>query len=1446
MWARTVKQPVGFLLLYSLGCIGAVALVLYNHWSGLVLLGLYWGVVLAALWHPRWVAWLCVAAFELALLPLVLRYAPGLWAIAVFIIFSLIGHYGLIELIARLVEANRRHLTEAQEAQRRLHQILSRNPAVVYGLVPNPEPAAWRLTFLSDNAIAILGLDPATTPHTQATGLCGAVALRADWVADLERSGEASITYAYDHPDGRRLWLRDESRLVRDDRGGVLEVVGTVVDVTESRQMAAQLDEYEHQLSENIRQSPAILYRAFPDPSRPDGWDYVFHSANIVDVLGYDVHEITADPSLWLSRIHPEDQSRVVAAAKSLTAVGQLDPTPVMYEYRFQHRAGHWVWIQESQRVVVNAQGAPVALYGQSVDITARHHVEEALVESRREVEEIVHYSPAVLFHAVPDSEATDGLRYIYHTSNLHDVVGLVSSDVRTNTTPWLDRIHPDDRDDLIAQTRAYVLEPTRSEAPLVHTYRFLHGDGHQIWLQDTLRAVRDSEGRVLSVIGQNLDVTVQHQSAEALREAQARLSHFVRHSPLAMYAQSCPPDDPDHPITTYVSENVEELTGYTAHELLADQGLWHSRVRPEDQLRVREASTGSARRLYSTHYRFERRDGREIWLEDSWHAVRGADGRVVEYVGEIQDITARKQAEWQAAESQRFIAEMASAIPSHVIIADSVHQRIVYSNRSLDFLAPRDGDALADLPLLDRLSAIVHPEDLDVWNAFTARLPRLTDDETPGIQIRVRLSDEDWRDLRIRARVFARDELGAPSQFLAVWDDITAARQAERSLAESQHLLSRMTDALPQAVSIVDLRANDGRGAYVLANRSVPELLGNQQWADEGWTDPSQWMERIHPDDQDRWRTEAETLMTLGDGQVLEQRFRLPAGDGTWRHVRTRCLIFSREPSGAPRQILGVLDDLTQLHQAQADLALANEELGAALASAQRLAREAQAATQAKSEFLANMSHEIRTPLNAILGLAEILKEENLTADQHARVAIMMESGKTLLQIINDILDFSKIEAGRVALDTHDFDLAGVVEGTVDLLAERAQAKGIRLSCLVDPNLPVNLLGDSGRLRQVLLNLIGNAIKFTPQGWIHVRAEGSLVAEHTLEVRIDVQDTGIGIAPDAQARLFQPFEQAEASTTRRYGGTGLGLALVRRLVDLMGGIVTLNSWPGLGTTVTLALTFEVSSTAVAAQPVLARGRVLIVEPDAFEGEALDRYLSAAGWTCQTVSDVESALGLLKNGSTPDLLVADDSLDRPAIDSAHGLLSQLPLLGQLPRVIIGQPHGATNRDHHLARPVKRQALMEVVAAVVDGVRPIATPEPEHTITVSVARSRPLVLLAEDNPVNQTVARLQLDKLGFDVEVVGDGAAVVAAYQADPARYRLILMDCQMPILDGFEATRAIRQWEQSVSTGPITIIAMTANAMSGDRDECLAAGMDDYLSKPVSRKALEHALAFAG
>lgn len=645
--------------------------------------------------------------------------------------------------------------------------------------------------------------------------------------------------------------------------------------------------------------------------------------------------------------------------------------------------------------------------------------------------------------------------------------------------------------------------------------------------------------------------------------------------------------------------------------------------------------------------------------------------------------------------------------------------------------------------------------------------------------------------------------------------------------------------------------------GHYLSANKALARIYGFETPKDliDSRTDIENQL-YLEPERRHQF---VEALQRSDKVDKFESQVRRNDRTVIWISENARAV---RDADGRLLYYEGTVEDVTARKQAEEKLSQANFELAAARDAAEQNAR-------AKSRFLANTSHEIRTPMNGVIGMTRALLETPLTPEQREYAETVQHSAEALLTIIDDILDFSKIEAGKVTLNTSEFALRETIEDVSELLAERAYSKGLDFAVSLDSRLPAKITGDSGRFRQVLTNLLGNAIKFTLQGEVLLRMELVESTETDVLVRMEIRDTGIGIPEAAVKNIFGAFEQADMSTTRRFGGTGLGLSISRQLVEKMGGEIGFESVEGRGSTFWFTVRLDLVPGVPVGLPIERLAdltgevapRFLVVDEHAATCQGLVENMESLGLRAQGAASAREAFDRLaeaQQANDPFLaVVADYQLpDLDGLSFAHEAHMQ-PGLEKL-NVLLMAPVGqrldpgllrTVGVAGSLVRPVRLGRLREVLGHLLRGEDVLATSE-ERTLAAPSgggAVARPLrLLLAEDNLINQKVALSLLRKLGYTADIVTHGRAVLNAIHARP--YDAILMDCQMPELDGYETTRELRRNEAAGEFGrqaPHYVIALTANAMAGDRERCLASGMDDFLTKPLAEEALRRALARA-
>jgi two-component system sensor histidine kinase/response regulator len=808
------------------------------------------------------------------------------------------------------------------------------------------------------------------------------------------------------------------------------------------------------------------------------------------------------------------------------------------------------------------------------------------------------------------------------------------------------------------------------------------------------------------------------------------------------------------------------------------------------------------------------------VFLNVTGRPIRGEEGRLFGGVVVFHDITQRKKAEESLrASEQRFRALTQSA--NDAIISGDTKGKIVSWNQGAKAIFGYTEEEVLGHPL-----TLLMPESY--WEAHERGLTRFLATGVPrviGKTIELRGRRKDGSEFPLELSL-ASWEAGAERYFSGMIRDITERKQTEAALRASEQRFRTMAETMPTTVAIYQ-----GTGhAYV--NAAAEAMLGFER--DELLH--RSFLDYVHPDFRE---TIKERSLARQRGERVPSRYEIKLihkdGHTLWVDFAAAPIEYEGKPA-----VLGIALDVTQrkdMEEAQ-----------------QKAIDAAEAASRAKSTFLANMSHEIRTPMNAVIGVTELLLGTELSALQREYLGIVKDSAESLLALINDILDFSKIEAGKLELDCTPFQIREVLGDTMKGLALRASGKEVEVACHIHPSVPETLTGDALRLRQIVSNLVGNAIKFTHRGEVVLDVAEEASSADSICLHFIVRDTGIGIPSEKLRAIFDAFSQADASTTRRFGGSGLGLAISSRLVSLMEGRLWVESAVGRGSNFHFTAQFLRATNAVtvstATTEALVGLRVLVVDDNETNQLILREMLASWEMEPTTVSNAETALRELyraQESGQPHQVVLTD-VHMPGIDGFQltQRIKEVPDLGGTVILMLTSGDGPGDIDRcrsvggsaHLLKPVKQSELFDAIIASLGIVQQVerfsndALPDP--------AEMRPLrILLAEDSYPNQRLAVGLLSKWGHQITVVNNGREAVAAL--DGGSFDLVLMDVQMPEMDGYQATAVIREREGR-TRGHIPIVAMTAHAMKGDREECLAAGMDGYVAKPIRRGELQQVL----
>ncbi len=947
--------------------------------------------------------------------------------------------------------------------------------------------------------------------------------------------------------------------------------------------------------------------------------------------------------------------------------------------------------------------------------------------------------------------------------------------------------------------------------------------------------SVIEVEGRpcILSI---HRDITDQKRTARKLQEKKAEFEAIFRSIPDAVVFANR-----DGAIEM-VNPAFSSVFGYAAD---AVQGEPLERLQPpSDQTMANhcaaiaeEAPDGPA----SEELPFLRKSGKRFWGRAVMLPVTDADDELLGFLGIIRDVTEQRAAQKQLRTSEQKLSLHVRRSPLAFIEWTADGRVNAWNPAAEDMFGYTAEEAQGR-----SMNELILPHDIvdelaDIWTALLQK-----DGGTYNINDNRTKSGKtitcEWHNTPLI------DDRGHVMGVATLARDITEQQRMAEELRASEERYRSVVNSVKEVIFQTNLQ-----GQWVFLNSAWEEITGYT--VEESLGTP--FYKYMHPDDREKSQT---CIQPLLDGIEEDVRYTVRYlsrdGDVRWVEVFTQ---IQTDAEGFLSGIAGTCVDVTERLKAEQALRDYAQELEAAKT-------EAEAATRAKSEFLANMSHEIRTPLNGIVGMTSLLQDTDLGQEQAEFVETVRTSGDALMTILNDILDFSKIEAGQLDLEQERFDVRGCVEDALDMVAPQAAEKGLELAYLMDDTVPAALQGDITRVRQVLINLLSNAVKFTEEGEVVVSVTSTAVedaaprSEKPLhEVFFAVKDTGIGIPEAQQERLFESFRQVDASTTRKYGGTGLGLTISKRLAEIMGGSVWLESEEGVGSTFTFSIQAEALETEKRAYlrggpSVLTDRRVLIVDDNATNRRILRHMTTKWGMQPTEATDGPEALRLVREHASFDIVLLD--MQMPQLDGLmlaqrlHDLLDLVPPLVMI--TSLGQEVGGSKEDRRLLdatlhKPLKPAPLHRTLLQLFEretGPAADADASADGPPPAPADADRTLhLLLAEDNKINQKVAERMLQKLGYTADLAQNGREALEAVQAaaaDGTPYDVVLMDIQMPEMDGLEATQAIR--EALPEAHQPRIAAMTANAMLGDRERYLKEGMDAYLSKPVEIDALDDLL----
>jgi PAS domain S-box-containing protein len=1171
---------------------------------------------------------------------------------------------------------------------------------------------------------------------------------------------------------------------VEAEDGGILSYIAIKRDVTE-RRAAEEAQRFLAAIVESSEDAIAACTPAGVILTWNRGAEAMF---------GYSAEDAIGKP---MSMLAPPERQHALADLAERVLQGHVVSH---YDGVGRRKDGRTVNLWVTGSPIRNGAGEVTAIAAVLRDITALREAEQA----QALLASIVETSEEAI-HAV----SRDGTVVSWNRGS-EDLFGYSSREIVGKSIAVL--VPPASREEMWQALEA--LREGRAISPFERVLQ--RKDGCEIDVSISLSPMRNPAGDVAGASAIVRDIGARLRAERKLKESEERFREVFEYAPVGMCVLGL--DE----CFIQVNAALCQMVGYSERELLA--AAWTELIYPDDlasALWNRDRLWDGLGRGQEAETRFIHRNGGVVWGRVRASLVRDSGGRPLYFVIHVEDNTERRRTEEALRESEERFRIMADSCPTGIWVTDAQGGTRFINRAYRQFCG-----ATCEQVERDEGRLLLHPEDEPEFNAA---FQRALNEHTPfSSEQRSRRADGEWR----WVESYAEPRFSPGGEFLGhvgTSKDITDRKRTEQALQASEEKFRQLAENIREVFWMISPPAAE----TLYISPAYEQVWGRTR--DSAYRNPMSWEEAVHPDD----REEARSLFARRmQGEPLDSEYRILTPEGEVKWIRDRAFPI-RDQAGQLIRVVGIAEDITGQKRYESELIHAREG--------------ADAANQAKSAFLANMSHEIRTPMNGILGMAGLVLHGDLDPRERKRVETVRDSAEALLNILNDLLDFSRMEAHKLTLEESAFDLRGLVEGVADLMGVRSQEKGVELLCLIEPDVPTQLIGDASRLRQVLVNLTGNAVKFTAAGEISIRVKRDASGDPR-GIRFEVRDTGIGIPEDKRDLLFHPFSQVDASTSRRYGGTGLGLSIVRLLVDLMGGEVGLESAEGKGSCFwfTVALERQPADEERPCPLSLAGRRILAVDDNEASRNLLMELLALWKASAAEASSAEAALDLLRSADRDPFDAVLVGLEMPGTDgeSLGKLIREHAGLAGAALVLLKPLSLAADSERwrrlgfagQVNKPVKQGELGACLASILGyGPAPASSsPKPNRPSPNRELRAQLHLLMVEDNAVNQAVALGILENLGYRADVAADGRSALLALAEND--YDLVLMDCQLPEMDGYEASRRIRDPDTRVRNHNIPIVATTANAMSGDREKCLAAGMNGYVAKPLNPDALAQAI----